>query len=61
MWYQILTEEQLRYLGGVPAGGVVLPDGRAELTVGEPDQWIPGHPDHEAVRAQARELLTPSR
>jgi hypothetical protein len=61
MWYQILTEEQLRYLGGVPAGGVVLPGGRAELTVGEPDQWIPGHPDHEAVRAQARELLTPSR
>jgi hypothetical protein len=59
MWFQVLTAEQVRRLGGAPPGGVALPDGRAELTVGEPEQWLPDHPDHEDVRARARVLLTP--
>jgi hypothetical protein len=59
LWFQILTAEQVRALGGPPPGSVPLPDGRAELTVGEPEEWVPGHPRHEAVRARARELLSP--
>lgn len=57
LWFQVLTAEQIRHLGGPPDGGVPLPDGRVELTVGDPDQWVPGHPDQEAVRDRARRLL----
>jgi hypothetical protein len=59
MWFQVLTAEQVRRLGGPPEASVPLADGRAELTVGEPEQWVPGHPEHEAVRSRARALLTP--
>lgn len=30
-----------------------------ELTIGEPEQWVPGHPGHDAVRQQARRVLPP--
>lgn len=35
------------------------PGGRIELTIGEPEQWVPGHPGHDAVRQQARRVLPP--
>jgi len=56
-WYQILSPERLRLLGGPPPGSAELPGGRVELTVGGPEQWLPGHPDHEAVRDRAAQLL----
>jgi hypothetical protein len=56
-WYQILSPERLRLLGGPPPGSAELPGGRVELTVGEPEQWLPGHPDHEVVRDRAAQLL----
>jgi hypothetical protein len=56
-WYQILSPERLRRLGGPPPGSVELPGGRVELTVGEPEQWLPGHPGHDAVRERAAQLL----
>ncbi|MEV1330934.1 hypothetical protein AB0J20_15305 [Micromonospora costi] len=58
MWYQVLSAGHLDRLGGLPSGAVPLPGGRAELTVGEPEQWLPGHPDAHAVRDRARDLLT---
>lgn len=59
LWYQLLTEGHLARLGGLPEGAAELLPGVAELTVGEPEQWLPGHPDREAVRARARDLLRP--
>jgi len=56
-WYQILSPERLRRIGGPPAGAAELPGGRVELTVGEPGQWLPGNPDYEAVRNRAAHLL----
>jgi hypothetical protein len=44
-------------LGGAPSGARPLADGRVELTVGEAEQWVPGHPDRPGVLARARELL----
>lgn len=57
LWYQVLSEGHLDQLGGPPPGSRRLADGRVELTVGTPEQWLPGHPDHDAARAQARHLL----
>jgi hypothetical protein len=56
-WYQILSPERLRRLGGPPPGSAELPGGRFELTVGEPEQWLPGHPDYDAVRERAARLV----
>jgi hypothetical protein len=60
MWYQILSPAHLSQLGGAPQGSVQLASGRVELTVGEPEQWVPGHPGRDAIQAQAASLLTPS-
>jgi len=57
MWYQVLSRAQLERLRGLPPGAVELPSGRFELTIGEPEQWVPGHRDHDAVRARARHIL----
>jgi hypothetical protein len=57
MWHQVLSAGHLRRLGGPPDGAVALPGGRVELTVGEPEQWLPGHPDGPAVRACGRRSL----
>ncbi|MBK0866943.1 MAG: hypothetical protein IJH84_25565 [Saccharopolyspora sp.] len=59
LWYQLLSEELLAALGGPPEGSRMLPDGRVELTIGEPEQWLPGHPDGAAMLRRARELLSP--
>jgi hypothetical protein len=58
MWYQVLSEGQLRRLGGPPPDAVELPGGRVELTIGEPEQWVPGHPQHDAIRAHARRIFS---
>lgn len=39
-----------------PAGATELPGGRVEVTIGEPEQWLPGHPDRAAVGNEARRL-----
>jgi hypothetical protein len=57
LWYQVLTVGQLDRLGGLPPGAVPLADGCAELTVGTPEQWQPGHPDRPTVQARARQAL----
>lgn len=57
VWYQLLPAAQLDRLGGPPVGAVRLAGGRYELTIGEPEQWVPGHPAGDAVRAHARRLL----
>ena len=57
MWYQILSREQRGRLGGPPPSSVTLPGGRVELTVGEPEQWLPRHPDRLAISLQAARLL----
>ena len=57
MWYQVLSQAQLERLGGLPPGAVELAAGRFELTIGEPEQWVPGHRDHDAARARARHIL----
>jgi hypothetical protein len=57
MWYQVLSQAQLERLRGLPPGAAELASGRFELTIGEPEQWVPGHRDHKAVRARARHIL----
>jgi hypothetical protein len=57
MWYQVLSQAQLERLRALPPGAVELASGRFELTIGEPEQWVPGHRDHGAVRARARHSL----
>ena len=42
---------------GLPPGAAGLASDRFELTIGEPEQWVPGHPDHKAIRARARHIL----
>ncbi|MEU0571886.1 hypothetical protein ABZ297_41700 [Nonomuraea sp. NPDC005983] len=59
LWYQILSVGHLDRLGGPPPGAVELPGGRVELTVGDPEQWLPGHPDRPALLTRARDLLAP--
>ncbi|GAB3171214.1 hypothetical protein FHX75_1274 [Micromonospora palomenae] len=59
MWHQLLSPGHLERLGGLPEGAVGLPGGRAELTIGEPEQWLPGHPDGAAVREHGRRILAP--
>jgi hypothetical protein len=58
MWYQILSAEQAGTLGRRPASAIDLPDGRIELTIGDPEQWVPGHPDRDAMYTRARALIT---
>jgi hypothetical protein len=57
VWYQVLSEEQLRRVGGPPPGAARLPGGRHEPTVGEPSQWMPGSPDRAIVEEQVSRLL----
>jgi hypothetical protein len=57
MWYQVLSRAQLERLRGLPPGAAEVAPGRFELTIGEPEQWVPGHRDHTAVRARARHIL----
>jgi hypothetical protein len=57
MWCQILSPGHLDRLGGSPPGAVEVAQDRFELTVGEPEQWLPGHPDRPAVQARGRQLL----
>lgn len=62
-WYQILAGEghQLAGVATYPGGlrpGFTEVSGAIALTVGQPEQWVPGHPDRETVRAQARRELT---
>ena len=42
--------------GNRPAGAAELPGGRVEVTIGEPEQWLPGHPDRAAVENEARRI-----
>jgi hypothetical protein len=60
VWYQVLSEAQLRGLGGPPPDAVELPGGRFELTIGEPEQWVPGHPQRDAIRAHAQQIFRDS-
>jgi hypothetical protein len=57
MWYQVISPAQLQRLGAPPPGAAELAGGRFELTAGEPEQWVPGHPDNAAIRARAAQLL----
>jgi hypothetical protein len=57
MWYQVLSADRVRSLGGPPAGGIDLGGGRVELTIGEPEQWVPGHTDRDVILAHAHDLL----
>lgn len=57
MWYQLISQAQIERLGAPPPGAAELPDGRFEVTVGEPGQWVPGHPDNSAVRDRAAQLF----
>jgi hypothetical protein len=58
MWYQVLSADRVYRLGGRPPGGIGIGDGRVELTIGQPEQWVPGHPDSTVIRAHARDLLS---
>lgn len=60
LWFQCMSAAQVGELGGPPEGSVELAGGRFALTVGDPEQWVPGHPDRDAVRARARRLITPA-
>lgn len=56
VWYQLLSADQLQRMGGQPPGATGLPGGRVEVTIGEPEQWLPGHPDRATVETEARRI-----
>ncbi|MGC5020335.1 hypothetical protein [Micromonospora sp. DT47] len=57
MWYQVLSPGHLDRLGGPPPGAVPLTADRFEVTIGEPEQWLPDHADRYRVIERGRELL----
>jgi hypothetical protein len=57
MWCQVLSSGHVERLGGPPPGAVEVAADRYELTLGEPEQWLPGHPDRDAVRSRGRDVL----
>jgi hypothetical protein len=57
VWYQLLSRDQLQQLGQPPADAVELPGGRVELTIGEPEEWIPGKRSRRKAETWARRLL----
>lgn len=61
LWYQVLPAADLARAGRRIPDAADLPGGRVEITIGEPIQWLPGHPDHDRIRAHARDLFGLSR
>lgn len=57
--YQILGPAHLARLGGLPPGGRHLADGRFEVSLGEPADWLPGTATRAAAQAAARQVLGP--
>lgn len=57
LWYQVLPAADLARAGRTIPGAVDVAGGRVEITIGEPGQWLPGHPDHDRILARARDLL----
>lgn len=57
VWYQLLSRDQLQQLGQPPADAVELPGGRVELTIGEPEEWLPGKRSRRKAETRARRLL----
>ena len=57
VWYQVLSDEQLRQANGPPPGAVRLASGRFELTVGDASQWMPGSSARSRMEEQAGRLL----
>lgn len=57
VWYQLLSRDQLQQLGQPPADAVELTGGRMELTIGEPEEWIPGKRSRRKAETRARHLL----
>jgi hypothetical protein len=57
--WQILGPGHIRRLGAVPHGAVALAGDRYELTVGELNDWLPGTPTRQAMRASGGALLAP--
>ncbi|GID91441.1 hypothetical protein ACFQFC_10395 [Amorphoplanes digitatis] len=57
MWFQVLSPGHINRLGEPPEGAEDLGEGRHGLTIGDPEQWLPTHPDSPTVRARARALL----
>lgn len=59
--YQVLGPRHLERLGGLPEGARFLPGGRAELTIGEPGDWLFSESAIEARIARPWELIGPRR
>ena len=55
--YQVLGPRHLERLGGLPHGARRLPGGRAELTIGEPGDWLFQDSAIEARLARPWELV----
>lgn len=57
--YQILGPGHIEALGAVPAGARHLGPGRWGLSIGRPEQWLPGRASRAAIRGEGRLLLSP--
>jgi hypothetical protein len=57
--YQILSPGHLARFERQPAGARPLAGGRIELSLGDPNEWLPESPLREEAVASARELLAP--
>lgn len=55
--YQVLGPRHLEHFGGLPEGARRLPGGRAELTIGEPGDWLFSESAIEARLARPGELV----
>jgi hypothetical protein len=54
--HQVLSPGHIRQLGHVPESGEALGDGRVEVAVGDPADWLPGSVPTEAYEAARYEL-----
>jgi hypothetical protein len=57
--FQVVGPGHVRRLGSLPVGATELTHGRATMSFGEPEEWLPDSPERAAVRARARAALAP--
>ncbi|MEY2458399.1 MAG: hypothetical protein QOG30_229, partial [Acidimicrobiaceae bacterium] len=57
--YQVLGPGHLARLGEIGLASEALGDGRVEITLDDPESWLPGQPERDDVQAQGWDVLGP--
>jgi hypothetical protein len=57
--YQVLGPDHLTHLGELGSAYEALGEGRVELTLDEPESWLPGRPERDDAQAHGWDVLAP--